>query len=162
MAARKDEALTLPRERHPEWIPPMLATLTEERFSDPGWIFERKLDGIRLLAFRHGDRLRLLTRNKLDRKASFPAVAEALFEQPSRDFVIDGEVVAMKGGATSFSLLQHGTGTIVYYIFDIMHVDGRSTRGLPVLERKRRLEETVDFSSRALRMTTHRTTHGER
>src|SRR5439155_15378387 len=119
MAARRGEGL--PRERHPEWVPPMLATLTEERFSDPSWIFERKLDGIRLLAYRDGPRLRLLTRNKLDRKASFPHVAEALLEQPSRDFVIDGEVVAMKGGATSFSLLQHGTGRIYYYVFDIVH-----------------------------------------
>lgn len=162
MAARQDETLKLPRERHPDWVPPMLATLTEERFSDPEWVFERKLDGIRLLAFRDGDRLRLLTRNKLDRSASFPRVAEALIEQPSRDFVIDGEVVAMKGGATSFSLLQHGTGTIVYYVFDIMHLDGRDTRGLPLLERKRLLQDAIDFSPRALRFTTHRPTHGER
>ena len=162
MAARQDETLKLPRERHPEWIPPMLATLTEKRFSDPGWIFERKLDGIRLLAFRNGDRVRLLTRNKLDRRASFPGVADALLEQPSRDFVVDGEVVAMKGGATSFSLLQHGTGSIFYYVFDILHLDGRNTRDVPLLERKRLLQDAFDFSPRALRMTTHRATFGER
>jgi bifunctional non-homologous end joining protein LigD len=162
MAARKDRSLNLPRERHPEWLPPMLATLTEKRFDDPAWIFERKLDGIRLLAFRNGDRVRLLTRNKLDRSHSFPGVAEALLEQPSSDFVIDGEVVAMKGGATSFSLLQHGTGTIVYYVFDILHLDGKNTRGLPVLERKALLRDAFDFSPRALRMTTHRTTYGSK
>ena len=162
MAARKDEALGLPRERHPDWVSPMLATLTEERFNDPHWIFERKLDGIRLLAFRNGDRVRLLTRNKLDRRSSFPQVADALLEQPHTDFVIDGEVVAMKGGATSFSLLQHGAGSIYYFAFDIMHLDGRNTRGLPVLERKRLLKESIDFSPRALRMTTHRTTFGDK
>src|SRR5579864_933749 len=160
MAARGKESL--PRERHPEWIPPMLATLTENRLSDRHWIFERKLDGIRLLAFRDGERLRLLTRNKLDRKTSFPHVAEALLAQPSRDFVVDGEVVAMKGGKDSFSLLQHGTGSIVYYVFDIVHLDGRNLRGLPVLERKRVLQDAFDFSPRSLRMTTHRTTFGER
>jgi bifunctional non-homologous end joining protein LigD len=162
MAARQDETLKLPRERHPEWVPPMLATLTEKRFSDPSWIFERKLDGIRLLAFRDGQRIRLLTRNKLDRKASFPTVAEALLEQPSRDFVIDGEVVAMKGGMTSFSLLQHGTGSIYYYVFDILHLDGRNTRGLPLLERKHLLQEAFDLSPRPLRLTTHRPTNGAR
>jgi len=161
MGGRKGK-LDLPREGHPEWLPPMLATLTEERFNDKSWIFERKLDGIRLLSFRDGTRVRLLTRNKLDRSRSFPAVADALLEQPSRDFVIDGEVVAMKGDETSFSLLQHGAGTIYYYVFDILHLDGHSTRGLPVLERKRLLKEAIDFSPRALRMTTHRTTFGER
>src|SRR4029077_5403268 len=160
MAGRGDEGL--PRERHPEWIPPMLATLTETRFSDRSWIFERKLDGIRLLAFRDRERLRLLTRNKLDRKASFPHVAEALLEQPSRDFVVDGEVVSMKGGKDSFSLLQHGTGSIVYFVFDLLHLDGRNTRALPVLERKRLLQGGFVFSPRPLRITPHRTTFGER
>src|SRR5262249_20315564 len=91
-----------------------------------------------------------------------PLVAEALLEQPSRDFVIDGEVVAMKGGQTSFSLLQHGTGSIVYFVFDILHLDGRNTRGLPLLERKRVLQDAIDFSPRPLRLTTHRFTHGEK
>src|SRR5258706_1906219 len=99
MAARHDETLSLPRERHPEWVPPMLATLTETPFSGPEWIFERKLDGIRALAFRDGKRLRLLSRNKLDLSGSFPDVVQALAEQPERDFVVDGEVVAFEGGA---------------------------------------------------------------
>ena len=144
----------------------MLATLTEEQFSDPGWIFERKLDGIRALAFRDGKRIRLLSRNKLDLSGSFPDVVEALAEQPHRDFVVDGEVVAFEGGMTSFSRLQRrGMGSrvpVFYYLFDIMHVDGKSTRDLPVLQRKRLLRGSIDFSPRALRFTTHRTTFGER
>ena len=141
----------------------MLATLTEERFSDPGWIFERKLDGIRLLAFRNGARLRLLSRNKLEQSRSFPAIAAALSEQPCRDFVIDGEVVAFDRGATSFSRLQRrGEGVAVYYyVFDIMHVNGRDSRGLPLLERKRVLTETIEFSGH-IRYTAHRTRYGER
>jgi DNA ligase D-like protein (predicted ligase) len=166
MAARQDETLKLPRERHPEWVQPMLATLTEKYFSDPGWIFERKLDGIRALAFRDGKRIRLLSRNKLDLAGSFPEVVEALAEQPQRDFVVDGEVVAFEGGTTSFSRLQRrGLGSrvrVFFYLFDIMHLDGMNTRGLPVVERKRLLREAIDFSPRALRFTTHRTTYGER
>jgi DNA ligase D-like protein (predicted ligase) len=166
MAARQDETLKLPRERHPEWVQPMLATLTEKYFSDPEWIFERKLDGIRALAFRDGRRVRLLSRNKLDLTGSFPEVAEALAEQPHRDFVIDGEVVAFEGGTTSFSRLQRrglGSGVrVFYYLFDIMHLDGKNTRGLPVIQRKKLLREAIDFSPRALRFTTQRTTHGER
>ena len=163
MAARQDEAVTLPKEPHPEWVPPMLATLTEERFSDPGWVFERKLDGIRVLAFRDGARIRLLSRNKLEQSGSFPAITAALSEQPCRDFVIDGEVVAFDRGVTSFSRLQRrGDGVAVYYyVFDIMHVNGRNARGLPLLERKRLLGETIGFSGR-LRNTTHRKTFGER
>jgi DNA ligase D-like protein (predicted ligase) len=163
MAARQDETLTLPRQRHPEWVPPMLATLTEERFSDPGWIFERKLDGIRLLAFRNGARLRLLSRNKLEQSRSFSAIADALSEQSCRDFVIDGEVVAFDRGVTSFSRLQRrGEGVAVYYyVFDIMHVNGRDSRGLPLLERKRVLTEKIEFSGH-IRYTAHRTRYGER
>ena len=163
MAARQDEAVTLPKEPHPEWVPPMLATLTEERFSDPGWVFERKLDGIRVLAFRDGARIRLLSRNKLEQSGSFPAIAAALSEQPCRDFVIDGEVVAFDRGVTSFSRLQRRSEgvAVYYYVFDIMHVNGRNARGLPLLERKRLLGETIGFSGR-LRNTTHRKTFGER
>ena len=166
MAARQDEALKLPRERHPEWVQPMLATLTEKYFSDPAWIFERKLDGIRALAFRDGKRIRLLSRNKLDLAGSFPEVVEALAEQPQRDFVVDGEVVAFEGGTTSFSRLQRrGLGSrvqVFYYLFDIMHLDGKNTRGVPVLQRKKLLRESIDFSPRALRFATHRNTFGER
>src|SRR6266550_2910165 len=166
MAARQDETLRLPREQHPEWVQPMLATLTEKQFSDPGWIFERKLDGIRALGFRDGKRIRLLSRNKLDLAGSFPEVVEALAEQPERDFVVDGEVVAFEGGTTSFSRLQRrGMGSrvrVFYYLFDIMHLDGKNTRELPVLQRKKLLRGSIDFSPRALRFTAHRTTYGER
>jgi DNA ligase D-like protein (predicted ligase) len=144
----------------------MLATLMEKPFSDPEWIFERKLDGIRALAFRDGKRIRLLSRNKLDLSGSFPEVAEAIAGQPHRDFVVDGEVVAFEGGTTSFSRLQRrGLGSpvhVFYYLFDIMHLDGKNTRELPVIQRKKLLRDAIDFSPRALRFTTHRTTHGER
>src|SRR5919201_6164814 len=77
----------------PAWVDPMLATLTERRFSDPGWIYERKLDGIRCLAFRSGRKLRLLTRNRLDASGRYPEVVRALAGEPATRFVVDGEIV---------------------------------------------------------------------
>ena len=79
---------------HPAWLGPMLARLTNKRFSDPAWLFERKLDGERALAFRCGDGTRLLSRNRKDLNASYPELVEALRRQPCTDFVVDGEIVA--------------------------------------------------------------------
>ena len=73
----------LPDSAHPDWIEPMLATLTDARFSDPEWIFERKLDGVRLLVFRDGDRIRLMTRNRKLVNDTYPELIEALAEQPA-------------------------------------------------------------------------------
>lgn len=105
----------------PEWLVPMAATLTQARFKEPGWIFERKLDGIRLLAFRRGDSVRLLSRNRLPQ--SYPAVAKAIAELPVRDVILDGEAA------------WDSTSRTAYHVFDILHLDGRDLTGLPLRER---------------------------
>jgi ATP-dependent DNA ligase len=87
----------LPRSEHPEWLEPMLAVLTDERFSDPEWIFARKLDGERVLVYRDGNRTRLVTRNQNTVNATYPGLMEAMADQPAREFVADGEVVAFDG-----------------------------------------------------------------
>src|SRR5256885_9536849 len=74
----------------PDWIVPMAATLTQERFTGPEWIFERKYDGIRLLAFKNGADVRLLSRNKLPQ--DLPSIARAVAELPVHDAILDGEV----------------------------------------------------------------------
>src|SRR6187401_2458151 len=84
----------------PEWLVPMAATLTQERFTGPEWIFERKLDGIRLLAFRTGDQVRLLTRNRLAR--DIPRVARAIRALPVDDVVLDGESTWDAEGAIAY------------------------------------------------------------
>ena len=84
----------------------MLATLTKTRFSDPAWIFERKLDGERCLAFRRGKEVRLLSRNQKLLNHHYPEVVEALGGQPGPDLVVDGEIVAFSDGQTDFSRLQ--------------------------------------------------------
>jgi DNA ligase D-like protein (predicted ligase) len=155
----------------PEWIPPMLATLTERRFSDPDWLFERKLDGERCVSFRSRSRTRLLSRNRLDASGHYPEVVGALASQ-SGEFVVDGEVVAFRGGRTSFELLQRRmqirdpnaarrTGVqIFYYVFDVMHANGFDTTGLELRHRKALLRRLLRFEG-PIRFTVHRRGNGE-
>jgi bifunctional non-homologous end joining protein LigD len=171
-AVSREARPLLRKARHPAWVPPMLATLKDKPFSDKAWVFERKFDGVRILAFRNGSSVRLLTRNRLPANEAYPAVADAIANEALGDFVVDGEVVAFEGKATSFSLLQRrmqlrdasrerGTGVrIYYYVFDIMHAAGYDTRVLPLLERKKLLRAALSFRS-ALRFSTHRPTRGE-
>ena len=84
-------------DRVPEWLEPMAATLTQERFTGPDWLFERKLDGIRLLAFKDGDDVRLLSRNRLPQNAAYPSVAEAIAALPVDDVILDGEATGVWG-----------------------------------------------------------------
>jgi bifunctional non-homologous end joining protein LigD len=146
----------------PDWTPPMLATLTEERFSDPGWIFERKFDGIRLLAFcdRRG-KVRLLTRNQLSANERFPGVVDALAGH-RRACIVDGEVVAFRGRQSSFSMLQRREDVrVVFQVFDVLHVDGWDVTGVAQLHRKAVLRGMFEDED-ALRYTPHRVAAGER
>jgi bifunctional non-homologous end joining protein LigD len=161
----------LPRSGHPEWLQPMLAVLTDERFSDPEWIFERKLDGERVLVFRDGNRTRLVTRNQNTVNATYPELVEAMADQPAREFVADGEVVAFDGKVTSFSRLQkrmqikdpdkaRASGVVVYlYLFDLLHLDGHDVTGLALRDRKSLLLRAFSFED-PIRFTPHRNEQG--
>ncbi|WP_156689552.1 non-homologous end-joining DNA ligase [Mycobacterium sp. Marseille-P9652] len=163
-ALLRDEAV-------PDWRAPTLATLTDERFSDPRWIFERKFDGMRCLAFRDGDQVRLLSRNRQPLNGTYPELVDALAAQRTARFVVDGEVVAFEGRRTSFSRLQGRLGIsdpeaaraspvrIYYYLFDLLHVEGKSTIDLPLLTRKRLLRNAIEFAD-PLRYTPHRLEDG--
>ena len=158
-----DRAL-IRKQGQPDWIPPMLATLTDRRFSDPDWVFERKVDGVRGLAFRRGSSVRLLSRNRLE-MGRFPEVLGALTGQPTDDFVVDGEVVAFSGRQTSFARLQgRGRGArvpIFFYVFDLLHLDGHDVTRLPLSRRKSLLRRALAFDD-PLRFLPHRAEHGER
>src|ERR1700761_6453035 len=98
----------------------MKAVLERQSFSDPAWIFERKLDGIRCLAIREHDEVRMLSRNDLDLGGRYPAVREAIAGQAHRRFAIDGEIVAFEGSQTSFAkLTQRGRESVpvFFYVF---------------------------------------------
>jgi bifunctional non-homologous end joining protein LigD len=160
------------RTPHPDWVPPMLATLTDRPFSDPAWVFERKLDGVRCLAFRRGGRIRLLSRNGESMNSSYPEIADALAEQELDEFVVDGEIVAFDHGRTSFERLQHRmhvkdperarrTGVAVFlYAFDLPRAGGYDCTALPLRARKALLRKLIATSG-PLRLATHRNTDGE-
>jgi DNA ligase D-like protein (predicted ligase) len=147
----------------PEHVEPMLAVLTAERFSDDAWVFERKLDGIRCLAVKHGGRVHLSSRNGLSLDARFPEIAAALAGDPVGDVVVDGEVVAFEGSRTSFSRLQQrGEGPVAVYLyaFDVLHLAGCDTTALPLRARKALLRGALRFGE-PLRFTPHRNRDGE-
>lgn len=138
----------------------MKAVLTDARFSDPDWIFERKLDGIRCIAIRDGGAVRLLSRNDLSLNGRYPGVVAALEADPCTRFAVDGEVVAYEHGQTSFQRLGKAGATIVYSVFDVLWLDGRDVRGLPLLERKALLREALRFED-PVRWTDYRAGEGE-
>jgi bifunctional non-homologous end joining protein LigD len=156
----------------PSWAEPELATLTHDLFSSPDWVFERKLDGERCLAFADGSRVRLMSRTKREITTTFPEIAEAVTAQRRGDLVVDGEIVAFEGAQTRFGRLQQRLGLarpgprlldavpVYYYLFDVLYADGTDTRRLPLLERKRLLARVLAFRD-PLRFTEHRERDGE-
>ncbi len=129
----------------PDWVEPMAATLTQERFTGPEWIFERKLDGIRLLAFKQGQDVRLLSRNRLPQ--SIPSLVEAIATLPVHDAILDGEVTwdlsTRRAGAVREPPLRPRSGhdTVAYHVFDILWLDGRDVMSLPLDARRTLLSE---------------------
>ena len=147
----------------PRWFEPMKAVLSDEPFSDPGWIFERKLDGIRCLAIRDGGAVTLLSRTKHSLNERYPEIAEALARDPCERFALDGEVVAFDKGVTSFSRLQQrgqGRVAVFLYVFDAVHLDGEDISDLPLRERKARLRNALAFKG-PVRFSRHRNESGE-
>jgi bifunctional non-homologous end joining protein LigD len=142
---------------------PMKAVLTDERFSDPGWVFERKLDGIRCLAFKADRRVRLRSRNDLSLNGRFPEIVAALEADPVTDVVLDGEIVAFDGARTSFARLQQRgmrPARAFFYVFDILRADGEDVTDEPLRARKALLRRTLAFHD-PIRMTVHRNRDGE-
>jgi len=123
----------------PEWVVPMAATLTQERFTGPEWIFERKLDGIRLLAFKEGTDVRLFSRNRLPQHC--PPVASAVATLPVRDVILDGELTWRPTRAADGAHAGQASGGVVYHVFDILWLDGRDVTSLPLDARRALLNE---------------------
>lgn len=156
----------------PSWVDPQLATLSHDRFSSPGWIYERKFDGERCLAYRGDGQVRLFSRNANRLDGTFPEIAAALAAVAAADFIVDGEIVAFDGAQTSFARLQRRLGVarppealrrevpVWYYLFDLVYADGEDLRPLPLRERKARLRRLLPYSGR-LRFAVHRDRDGE-
>jgi bifunctional non-homologous end joining protein LigD len=137
----------------PDFIPPSLATLRTEPPSGPGWVHEIKFDGYRIQAHLDHGEVRLLTRKGLDWVAKFPNVAQAVATLSADTALIDGEIiVADAHGHSSFSALQAALKDgrqdgFIYYVFDLLHLDGRDLANLPLVERKAALQRLLPRST---------------
>ena len=139
---------------------PMLAATTEKPFSSPDWFFEPKLDGYRTIAVINEDTVRLLSRNGLDVTEKYTPVAGNLKKQPAAQLVLDGEIIALdEHGKLCFQCLQgfldsmHRQSNqvkektiILYYVFDILYLDGYSLLDVPLAQRKKLLERILNPS----------------
>jgi len=122
----------------------MLATLVDEPFDEPTWVYEEKYDGIRVLAYKEGSRVTLLSRNDKNRTASFPAIASAIAALRPSTLLLDGEVIALDRHKISrFQLLQRGLGRQRYAVFDCLYLSGRDLRQEPLSNRRTELERSV-------------------
>ena len=151
---------------------PMLAVLSDRRDFGPEWIFERKLDGVRTLASRDQDDVRLLSRTGRSVHDSYPEIAEALLAQSATGFTVDGEIVALSHGRTDFARLQRrmqltdarrarASGVaITYYVFDLLRLEGADLTRLPLRTRKSLLRRALDFRA-PIRFTPHRNQGGQ-
>jgi bifunctional non-homologous end joining protein LigD len=142
----------------PGKLKPMMARLLDKPFSHPGWIFEPKLDGFRILAFLRNGKVKLRSRNGLDMTQQFREVADELESQPEEELLLDGEMVALdERGLPDFGLLQNrvdlpkmpklarqdDAAPLRYYVFDLLHVNGTSLRSTPLSDRKTLLDRVL-------------------
>jgi bifunctional non-homologous end joining protein LigD len=130
----------------------MLATLVKEAFDKPGWVYEEKYDGDRILAYKEGDQVRLLSRNGKDRTERFAKIAAAIGALRRATLLLDGEVVVFdRKGISRFQLLQQGGGERVYAVFDCLFHDGRDLRHEPLSVRRSVLEQSIGSSRPLMR-----------
>ena len=128
----------------------MLATLVAEPFDQPGWVYEEKYDGYRILAYKEGAQVTLRSRNDIDRTARYPEIAAAISQHPARTLLLDGEAVAFDPkGISRFQLLQQGRPA-AYAVFDLLHENGKDLRKEPLLTRRNRLEAVIPKSTKIL------------
>jgi bifunctional non-homologous end joining protein LigD len=151
---------------------PMKAKLTAHPFSDPNWVFERKLDGVRAIVRRGPDGATITSRTGR-RMNGYPELVEAFEAESAQEFVADGEIVAFEGSRTSFEKLQGRLGIaeprlarltgieVFIYVFDLLELDGRDLTGLPLRERKAILKSSLEFHG-PVRFTPHRNEKGEK
>lgn len=133
----------------------MLATLVSEPFDRPGWIYEEKYDGVRILTYKEENRVRLVSRNGKDRTDSFPQVATAIRILKPVTLLLDGEVVVFDRKAVSrFQLLQQDKGEPVYAVFDCLFHEGKDLRSEPLSTRRAVMEKSLGPSK--VLMPSHR------
>lgn len=162
------------KKEQPAFIPPMLATLTEDYFSSKDWLYEHKFDGVRCLAFKKKGKVHLISRNNKSMNTSYPEIVNALESDKADNFIIDGEIISVgKKGISDFQLLQGRMNVkvlekivgmqklirIKYCIFDLIYVDGFDVRSFPLIDRKKVLKKLLQYN-RFLSYSTHKVGSG--
>jgi len=164
---RGTRVAALPKERQPDFLAPQLALEATGPPGEAGWLHELKLDGYRIQARKQGDKVQLLTRKGLDWTHRMPAIAAGVAKLAVKAATLDGEVVVLgENGTTSFADLQASfqdgaQHALTYFVFDLLHLDGRNTRGLPLNERKALLADVLRSAPAAIRLSEHLETGGE-
>ena len=127
----------------------MLATLVSAPFARPNWIFEEKYDGVRILAYKEGNRVSLLSRNAIERTEHYPEIVQAVQKLKAATLLLDGEVVVFDHkGVSRFQLLQQGKGSPEYAVFDCLYRDGADLRREPLASRRKILESVLPREER--------------
>jgi bifunctional non-homologous end joining protein LigD len=146
------------------WLEPMLATLTDSYFSDPEWVFEPKLDGVRALALKQGSTVKLMSRNRLSLNDRYPEIVRAVSQLEVNNAILDGEVAVVSEGISRFQSLQRhlldGGGALVYFVFDAPQLGDYDVTRLPLLVRKNLLAEVVPTAP-AIQLVSYRAESGE-
>jgi bifunctional non-homologous end joining protein LigD len=136
-------------DRIPFRVRPMLATAVDRPLHRPGWVYEEKYDGYRILAYKEGRTVTLLSRNGKQRTESFAEIAAAVAQLDAQTMLLDGEAVAFDERLVSrFQLLQRHDVPVIYVVFDCLYLNGRDLRREPLRERRRALEDAVQGSER--------------
>src|SRR6476660_9014459 len=150
----------------PQWIRPQLTRLVDAAPDGPGWLHEIKFDGYRMHARLDRGAVRLLTRTGLDWTHKYPAIAAAVASLPAREAYLDGEPCSVRpDGTTSFSLIQNASDTgkgdaLVFFLFDLLHLDGETISARPLAERKERFRELLSQANPLLQYSDHQIGRG--
>jgi len=130
--------------RIPFRVQPMLATLVLQPFERSGWVYEEKYDGDRTLAYKEGDRVRLLSRNGIDRTERYPRIVAAIAKLRPATVLLDGEMVVFDAKNVSrFQLLQEGKDEPTYAVFDCLYCDGKDLRREPLRVRRQWMDKAI-------------------
>jgi len=134
--------------RIPFRIAPMLATLVDAPFNKPNWVYEEKYDGVRMLAYKEGSKVSLISRNAIDRTERYPKIAEAIAKLKADTLALDGEIVIFDEDKVSrFQFLQKSEGQPTFAVFDCIYRDGKDLRKATLSERRDVLEKSVKPSA---------------
>jgi bifunctional non-homologous end joining protein LigD len=154
--------------RLPDFVSPQLATLVASPPTADEWLHEMKFDGYRILCRIEKGRATLWSRNARDWTGQFPAIAAVVARLPARQAFLDGEIaMLLPNGTTSFQALQNALSTnrqgqLVYFVFDLLHLDGQDLTGATLEARKNALEALIGTGrDGAIRYSTHVVGHGD-